>query len=27
MIIAGYNITKYFVSGGMFSVNKTVVKG
>jgi len=26
MIIAGYNITKHFVSGGMFSVNKAIVK-
>jgi len=26
MIIAGYNITKQYVSGGMFSTNKAVVK-
>jgi peptide/nickel transport system ATP-binding protein len=26
MIIAGYNVTKYFISGGMFSRNKVIVK-
>ena len=26
MIIAGYNVTKHFISGGMFSTNKVVVK-